>query len=340
MWWCTFSRKLTGADGQRLLTTLEAPEALQRLPEVELLRQVWQQPWVAGRDGAWQVRDPKALPAASQIIESPYEPEVRFATKRDLHGVGCTVHLTQTCDQDRPHRITHVATTVAPATDGGQLEPIQEALAARALLPAEHLVDAGYTRARNVVESRQRHHIDLVGPVDEDHQWQAKVAAGFSTARVQIDWDRQRATCPQGRQSIRCCETHTARKRTMIPIDFDAADCLPCPARGRCTRARTGTGARSRTLQSRAEWEALLACRVRQPEFAALYAARAGIEGTLSQGVRAFGLRQARYRGLAKTHRPDVPTATAIDLTRLADWLNEVPRAATRRSRFARLAVA
>jgi transposase len=128
----------------------------------------------------------------------------------------------------------------------------------------------------------------------------------------------------------------------MIHIDFDAADCLPCPARGRCTRAHTGTGARSLTLQARTEWETLLVCRTRQqtPEFAALYAECAGIEGTLSQGVRAFGLRQARYRGLAKTHLQDVATATAIDLTRLADWLNEAPRTTTRRSRFARLAVA
>ena len=31
------------------------------------------------------------------------------------------------------------------------------------------------------------------------------------------------------------------------------------------------------------------------------YARRAGVEGTLSQGVRAFGLRRGRYRGLAKT---------------------------------------
>jgi transposase len=29
---------------------------------------------------------------------------------------------------------------------------------------------------------------------------------------------------------------------------------------------------------------------------------RAGIEGTLSEGIRAHGLRRARYIGLAKTH--------------------------------------
>jgi len=33
-----------------------------------------------------------------------------------------------------------------------------------------------------------------------------------------------------------------------------------------------------------------------------LYAKRTGIEGTLSQGVRAFGLRRRRAIGLAKTH--------------------------------------
>ena len=48
------------------------------------------------------------------------------------------------------------------------------------------------------------------------------------------------------------------------------------------------------------------------------YAARAGIEGTLSQGVRAFDLCQARYHGLAKTHVPHVATAAALNLARLS----------------------
>ena len=40
-----------------------------------------------------------------------------------------------------------------------------------------------------------------------------------------------------------------------------------------------------------------------------LYACRAGIEGTLPQGVRAYGLRWSRYRGLAKTHVQHMATA-------------------------------
>jgi IS5 family transposase len=52
----------------------------------------------------------------------------------------------------------------------------------------------------------------------------------------------------------------------------------------------------------------------------------------------AFELRQARYRGLAKTHLQHVATATAMNLVRLSAWLQGLPRAQTRRSHFAALA--
>src|SRR5262249_6769223 len=70
------------------------------------------------------------------------------------------------------------------------------------------------------------------------------------------------------------------------------------------------------------------------------YQCRAGVEGTLSQGVRAFGLRQTRYRGLEKTHLQHVAIAAAINIDRLVAWLDARPRATTRTSRFAALAPA
>ena len=68
------------------------------------------------------------------------------------------------------------------------------------------------------------------------------------------------------------------------------------------------------------------------------YQCRAGVEGTLSQGVRAFGLRRTRYRGLEKTHLQHVAIAAAINIDRIVAWLEERPRATTRTSRFAALA--
>jgi transposase len=98
--------------------------------------------------------------------------------------------------------------------------------------------------------------------------------------------------------------------------------------------------ARSLRLPPQAEYEALRTARSQLTTEAGrrLYARRAGIEGTISQGVRAFGLRRARYRGLAKTHLQHVATAAAINVDRLSDWFQAVPRTATRTSCFAALA--
>lgn len=334
-----------GADGAWLLAQLalpDTPAALDTLAEVALLRQLWLQEYTLTAHGGYEWRDPKAAPTASEHLESPYEPEARFATKRGMHWTGYKVHLTETCDEDLPHLLTQVTTTIAPATDVAQLLPIQQALAQRALLPAQHLVDAGYVRAGNVIQSRSKHQIDVVGPVDTSHHWQTRVEGGLVAERFRIEWERRRAICPRGHSSIRWCESHTSRPRTIVHIEFDPTDCLPCPDRIRCTRSTSGNRARTLTLPPRDEYEALRAGRARQqtPEFARLYARRAGIEGTFSQGVRAFGLRRARYRGLRKTHLQQVAIAVAIDLTRLSAWVLGIPPAPTRRSRFARLAPA
>jgi IS5 family transposase len=92
-------------------------------------------------------------------------------------------------------------------------------------------------------------------------------------------------------------------------------------------------------LLPRREHEALAAARARDKSKKGkhLYAQRQGVEGTISQAVRAFGLRQARYRGLAKTGLQHLATAAALNLDRLAAWLAERPLAPTRVSRFAAL---
>ncbi len=73
------------------------------------------------------------------------------------------------------------------------------------------------------------------------------------------------------------------------------------------------------------------------PEWKARYERRAGIEGTISQGTRGFGLRRSRYIGEAKTHLQHLLTAGAINLVRFASWMAGVPHAKTRTSRFAAL---
>jgi transposase len=72
--------------------------------------------------------------------------------------------------------------------------------------------------------------------------------------------------------------------------------------------------------------------------FRQTYGKRAGIEGTISQGVFALGMRRSRYRGMDKTHLQLVLTATAMNLTRVLNWYDEKPRSQTRTTRFGLLA--
>ena len=67
------------------------------------------------------------------------------------------------------------------------------------------------------------------------------------------------------------------------------------------------------------------------------YQHRAGVEGTIAQAVRSFGLRRSRYHGLAKTGLQHLLTAAGINLHRLNAWWQDIPFAATRTSHFAAL---
>jgi transposase len=272
------------------------------------------------------------MPEAARRIESPYEVGARYSTKRSMGWVGYKVHLTESCDKGFPHLITDVHTTAATATDVKQLSAIQHRLAASGVLPAEQLADASYVCGSNLVSSHARQ-IDLIGPAYKDNTWQAKADEGFDVANFRIDWDNKTVSCSEGRKSMRWSETKTARGRQMIHVDFASDDCAACPSRPLCSRAKNLP--RTLTLQPKDEHEAIQHARKRQKteEFASLYADRAGIEGTFSQGVRAFGLRKARYRGLQKTHLQELATATSINVGRITNWLSEIPTAATRRSR-------
>jgi transposase len=123
-----------------------------------------------------------------------------------------------------------------------------------------------------------------------------------------------------------------------VAVLFDKAVCGACESRPLCTRSKF-TG-RELTLRPQPQHEILLEARKRQltREFWEAYHARAGVEGTVSQGVRDFGLRRSRYVGTAKTHLQHVITAVAMNVVRLLAWFAGVPKAETRLSAFAKLA--
>lgn len=222
-------------------------------------------------------------------------------------------------------------------TDVTMTEPLHQALADKEVAPDVHIVDAGYVDATLLVTSPQDFNLPLIGPVRPDGFWQAQAEQAYDMSQFSINWEAQQVTCPLGNLRSSWSTRRDRWNHPVVSVKFAYHDCRHCEGRSRCTKAKTAP--RHMTLRPEPEPHALQAMRHQQTtsEWKAQYDKRAGIEGTLSQGVRAFGLRQCRYVGLAKTHLQHVATAAAINIERLAAWCDGRPHAKTRISRFAAL---
>ena len=331
---------LIGADGLLLLRAIDAVDAprwLRTIPALQTLRRVWIQnyTWTPTEILRWRTND--EIPPAGQFIGSPYDLEARYSPKRSTSWVGYKIHLTESCDPDLPHLITNVETTAAPTSDDAVLPTIHAALQARDLLPAVHLADTGFIDAELLVDSAQRYQVDLYGPVRGDYHRQAREGQGFASQDFPINWDKQCATCPAGCESISWTPAIDRRTNAVIKIKFSQRDCRRCEHHAQCTDAPR----RTITVRPHAQYLALTAARARlaSQDFKQTYGQRAGIEGTISQGVRVCDVRHARYRGLGKTRLQHLGVAAAIKGMRVSDWLDDQPRAKTRHSAFERLYV-
>jgi transposase len=329
-----------GQDGWQLLEMVYAEEAwpwLREVPAVQVLRQVWlQQFWMQDDQLRWRAND--NIPPASRLISSPYDPEARMSIKRSTIWTGYKVHVTETCDEETPHLLLHVETTPATTQDIEMTEEIHQGLERKHLLPSEHFMDTGYVDGPHLVSSASQYGIALLGPVIVDPSWQGRAGQGFSMRDFAIDWQAHRVTCPQGKTSRKWKWAYNGHGGDRIHVEFGKQDCLACPCRAQCTTAESNP--RQISFHPQAQHEAIQTARKRQTtqEFQDRYAIRAGIEGTISQGVRAFDLRRSRYIGQTKTHLQHIITATAIDVTRLLAWIMRVPLGGTHISRFAALA--
>jgi transposase len=316
-------REQVGADVHRLLGCLDQPQTpkgLSELPEISLLRQIFAQHYqMKGERVSW--RDGPSCKNAERIV-SPYDQEARASRKREVDWLGYKVHVSETCDQqpDRPHLVIGVWTTVATQPDSTMLSPILQCLQERGLAAQEHLVDAGYTSA-SVVSTQQALGTQVLGPLRASTSWQARQGQGYACGDFQINWQEQRARCPQGQTSMSWQEKVDQRGRSSVVIRFATATCRACPVRPLCTQQPAA--GRWLTIQPQAQHDLLSQQREAQSSasWQQEYGRRAGIEGTISQGVRTLGMRRSRSPGLACAHFQQVQVAAALNLLRLDSFL-------------------
>jgi len=263
-----------GVDGAAVLSAIgavDAPAWLREVPAVDVLRQVWVQDYVPTPQGPRRRTQEDGLPASAAFVSSPHDTGAHDARKRTTTWVGYEVRLTETCDDDAPHLITHVETTAAPTADGAVTPLVHRALRRKQRLPATHLVDTGYLDAGLLATSRQEYEVDVLGPARPDVTWQARAGQGFDAHSFAIDWERHQAVCPQGRSGISWTPAIDERQTPVIKITFSTIECGACPCQAQCIRSAKKHARRTITVRPKGHDLALQAQRKRErpPEYAA-----------------------------------------------------------------------
>lgn len=305
-----------GADAIWLLSQLdEAPAPLPALGVVQTLRTVWAQRYQRDAQGMVQLR-PTPVPCTERIV-TPHDPGVRAGEKRGNAWVGEKVHVTETADADGPNFLLDVSTAGASSGDGEALPRIRARLAAHDLLPSEQYVDAGYVSGKQLADSAAAG-VELVGPPLADTSPHA-----FKIGHFQIERATRTAICPAGARAVKWSVRHDRDGSAAVNIQFAAAVCAVCPLRPSCTTSRSG-----RSLHLSEHYERLEARRAeaQTAAFKDKMRARPAIEATLSELVRAHGLRRHRYRGEQKRPFENLLKGTACNLKRLLWLLSGRPR--------------
>jgi transposase len=195
------------------------------------------------------------------MIASPYDLDSRYSKKWGAYWRSYKVHVTETCDDDTPHVITHVGTTIAMDQDVTVIDAIHQGLAQHNRLPDVHFVDGAYTSGEKLASSQSEYQIDLLGPMRQDQSWQAHDAQAIDISHFQIDWEQEIVICPMGKQSRPWKPSKGLRGKPTFQVAFYRKDCAACGVRDRCTSS--ATEARGLTLHPKAQHLALRQARSR-----------------------------------------------------------------------------
>lgn len=151
----------------------------------------------------------------------------------------------------------------------------------------------------------------------------------FTVEAFDVQVEERYALCPARQRSSNCSRLEEqATGKVVYRIEWSKTVCGACPLCARCVSA----GQDHRTFVV-GELYSLLQARRREMQTEAFkneMRRRNGIEGTQSELVRGYGLRQARYRGFAKVRLQNYLIGAAGNLRRLfrrIQWLVKQGRA-------------
>jgi len=271
-------------------------------------------------DFAGRAQQTRAQPTGA--VHNPHEPEAQWSSKsttRDKAWVGYKVQVAETV-QEQPRQtgeptanfVTAMVTQDAPASDKpGMAQTLAEQQNLGLELPSALYADGAYVCSEALREAQEQGR-ELRGPAPASPD-RGKV---FTVEAFDVQVEERYAVCPAGQRSRNCSRLEEqSTGKVDYRIEWSHATCGTCPLHDQCVSSAQV----HRTIVV-GELHSLLQARRREMQTAAFKKEmhqRNGIEGTQSELVRGYGLRQARYRGQAKVRLQNYLIGAACNVRRL-----------------------
>jgi transposase len=280
-------------------------------------------------EGGGKARKTRARPTGA--VHNPHEPEAQWSSKsstQDKSWVGYKAQVSETV-QDNARQpgeptanfLTALETQNAPANDKpGMAQVLQQQQAMGLEAPTALYVDGAYVCSEAMKEARDQGR-ELRGPAPASPD-RGKI---FIVEVFDVHVEERYAICPAFQRSSNCSRLEEqSTGKTVFRIEWNNTVCGACQLRSHCV----SPGQTHRTFVV-GELHTLLQDRRREMKTEAFkkeMQRRNGIEGTQSELVRGYGLRQTRYRGFAKVRLQNYLIGAACNLRRLfrrIAWLAE-----------------
>ena len=262
-------------------------------------------------------------------LQSPYDPDASCGHK----GPGYSLHVTETCNNDKAEIITDYEVHGAARSDIGKALPSIERLDMAGLKPETLFADGGYPSVPSVLKVTAQG-IEFITPVNRSRLSDEVVGRDLFS----FDPEGLVAKCPMGHNPIdhRVLSGNNSTRRSLHAI-FDGEICRSCTMLDRCpVRAPNhrdkGCGPRDTVGDFRLEITFEL--RLRDQMYALQqttawkdrYKIRSGIEATNSELKRAHGIGRLKVRRLAKVCFVVACKVTACNIKRWAKALSALGR--------------
>jgi IS5 family transposase len=253
---------------------------------------------------------------AKDKLISPVDPDARTGKKASTKWAGYKAHIVM---EEESGIITEVTTTPANATDGSQLRPLlKKQEDAHSLTPQEVTADKAYDWGENLESLASNKTIANIALTELVNH---RTGVDFAVDAFRYDPEHIRLTCPAGHVSASRYNVILSNSRLSKPgyaFQFKASLCNACALKPKCVKNDEG---RRIHISYYEPYFRMARQRMATEEGKEAYRNRYKIEQKVADLTRYCGLRQCRYRGLARAGIHTLLATTVCNIKRMVKLL-------------------